>query len=305
MQLDLDVIDGFRAVARHIANTIYHIDVAGNYFRVDALNANLPAYEISDTLKCFCPGTVATIEYSDIQPIKILSIDVDAPIKFNEHETDVSLKTWNNAGKTPIPQSWKAQEEETITESRDIITEISSTIRAKVGGKSPVFEASLEAEISAKLGLNLKTQRQHRLLREENMEIVIPEWTSTSLTQRQSIADVKQIIRMNCLIDAQVSLISNGPEAGPWAKHFQSLRELQGYLRGGGGGRDENADAINAFVNNRLFKDFAVPMHELELEIEQERISRNVRTGEITRKDIPIENPNRRKRRKRRNNKEE
>ena len=301
MQLDLEVIDGFRAVARHIANTIYWIDVPGNYFRVDALNANLPAYEIGETLKCFCPGTVATIVYSDIQPIKILSIDVDAPIKFNEHETDVSLNTWHNDSSEPLPKKLKEIEEEVITESKDILTEISSAIRAKVGGKSPVFEASLEAEISAKLGFNLKTQRQHTVHKEEETDIVVPKWTSTSVTQRQSIADVKQIIRMNCLIDAKVSLVSNGPDNYPWAKHFDSLRELQGYLRGGGGGRDENADAINRFVNGRLFKDFAVPMAELELEIEQERISRNVRTGEVTRKDTPIENPNRRRRRKRKN----
>ena len=81
MQLDLDVIDGFRAVARHIANTIYHADFAGNYFRQDALNANLPAYQIDGSLKCFCPSENATILFYDVNPVDIISIDVGAPIR--------------------------------------------------------------------------------------------------------------------------------------------------------------------------------------------------------------------------------
>ena len=305
IQLDLDVIDAFRAVARHVANTAYHIDVPGNYFRVDALNANLPAYEIDEDLRCFCPGTVATIVFADIQPVRVLSIDVGAPIKFNEEEIDLSLQTYNNANSEPLPRKLKTTEEDIITESRDIITEISSAIRAKVGGKTPVFEASLEAEIAAKLGLNLKTQRQHRILKEDEMNITVPAWTSTSVTQKQSIADVRQVISMNCQVDAQVSLLSNGPGAVPWSKHFESLHELEGYLRGGGGGRDENADAINRFVNGRLFKDFTVPIEELELAVSRDRISRNVRTGEISVVSTPIENPNRRRGRghKRRNRK--
>ena len=304
MQLDLDIIDGFREVARNIANHLYHADFSGNYFASDALNANLPAYEISDKLKCFCTSEHATILFGDIQPIRIISIEVNPPIRFNEHETSVSLKTWNNAGSTPLPQSWKTEEEEKVTEARDILTEISTAIRAKVGGKSPVFEASLEAELSAKLGINLKRQEERRLLKSDNMDLEVPAWTSTSLTQRQSIADVRQRITMLCQVDASVSLISQGSEPR-WAKHFNSLRELEIYLRGGGGGGDENADAINRVVNTRQFQDFAIDKSNLELEIENERISRNVKTGEITRTDTPIENPNKPKRRRRKRKKGE
>ena len=299
MQLDLDVIDSFRAIARQVANTIYWANFPGNYFRSEALNARLPAYEIGDALKCFCTSEQAVILFSDIQPVKILSIDIDAPIRFNEHETDVSLKIWNNASSEPLPQNFKTSEEETITESRDILTEISSAIRAKVGGKSPVFEASLEAEISAKLGINLKQQKQHRILKEDSLDITVPKWTSTSLSQRQSIADVKQIVRMNCLVDASVSLISEGPNFR-WAKHFDSLHQLEIFLRGGGGGRDETADGINRVANTRQFQDFRIASEHLELEIERERISRNVRTGEVTKKDTPIENPNRKRKRRKR-----
>lgn len=298
LSLDLDVIDGFRATARNIANYLYNADFAGNYFRQDALNANLPAYEIGDALKCFCTSEHATILFMDIQPIDILSIEVGAPIRFNEHETDVSLKTWHNAGATPLPQSWNVEEEEKVTEARDILTEISTAIRAKVGGKSPVFEASLEAELSAKLGINLKRQEERRLLKQEKMDLEVPKWTSTSLIQRHTIADVRQIIKMHCLVDAQVSFISQGDEPR-WAKHFESLHQMQTYLRGGGGGTDENADALNRVVNTRQFQNFAIEKAHLEFEIVQERISRNVKTGEVTRKDTPIENPNRRKRRRR------
>ena len=302
LSLDLDVVDAFRAVARQIANYLYNVDIPGNYFRADALNANLPAYAVEDKLRCFCTSYHSQIIFSEIEPSKILSIDVDAPIKFNEHETELSLKTWHNAGGDPIPRTWKIEEEEKVTESRDIITEISSAIRAKVGGKSPVFEASLEAEISAKLGLNLKRQTERRILKAENLDIVIPGWTSTSLTQRQSIADVKQVIRMRCLVDAHISFVSDG-EWGRWAKHFTSFRELENYMRGGGGGEDENSDPINAFVNTRKFQDFKVESERLELEIERERLSRNVKTGEVTKKDIPIENPNPQKKRRRKRRK--
>ena len=299
MQLDLDVIDGFREIARQVANTLYNADFSGNYFRSDALNANLPAYEITDRLKCLCTSEHATIYFANIQPIKILSIDVDAPIRFNEHETDVSLKTWNNAGSTPLPQSWKAEEEEKVTESRDILTEISTSLKAKIGGGSPVFQASLEAELSAKLGINLKRQEERRLLNSENMQLEVPAWTSTSLMQRQSIADVKQMVHMQCLLDARVSLVSQGETR--WAKHFTSLRELEIYLRGGGGGESENTEGLDRITNTRQFQDLEIDKKPITLFVGTERVSRNVRTGEITRKDIPIENPNKPKRRRRKN----
>ena len=304
MQLDLDVIDGFRSTAQHIANTIYWADFAGNYFRVDALDARLPAYEIGNKLKCFCTSEHATIWFGDIQPIKILSIDVDAPIRFNEHETDVSLKTWNNAGSTPLPQSWKAEEEEKVTEARDILTEISTSLKAKIGGGTPTFQASLEAELSAKLGINLKRQEERRTLKSENMDLEVPAWTSTSLTQRQSIADVKQMVHMQCLLDASVILVSQD-ENQRWAKHFDSLHELETYLRGGGGGYGENTEGLDKVANTRQFQDFEINRDPITLFIGTERVSRNVRTGEITRKDIPIENPNKRKRKRRKRNKGE
>ena len=297
LSLDLDVIDSFRAVARNLANHLYNADFAGNYFRQDALNANLPAYEVSEYLHCFCPSRDAIISFHDIQPVDILEIEVGTPIRFNEHETSVSLKTWNNAGSTPLPQTWKSEEEEKVTEARDILTEISTSLKAKIGGGTPTFQASLEAELSAKLGINLKRQEERRVLKTENMELVVPEWTSTSLTQRQSIADVKQIIKMRCRVDASVIIVSEGDEPR-WSKRFNSLHEMETYLRGGGGGSDENAEALNKIVNTRQFQDYRIEQEHLELEIVQERVSRNVRTGEIDRKDTPIHNPNKRKRRK-------
>lgn len=303
LSLDLDVIDSFRAVARHVANHLYNADFAGNYFRADALNAKLPAYQIGDTLKCLCTSEQSVIIFSDIQPVDIVSIEIGAPIRFNEHETSVSLKTWNNAGSTPLPQTWKVEEEEKVTEARDILTEISTSLKAKIGGGTPTFQASLEAELSAKLGINLKRQEEHRLLKEETMNLTVPEWTSTSLTQRQSIADVRQTIKMLCRVDASVSFINDGPD-WHWAKHFHSLHEMETYLRGGGGGSDENADALNRVVNTRQFESFRVEQQHLELEIVQERISRNVKTGEITRKDTKIENPNKQRRKRRRHKKE-
>lgn len=300
LSLDLAVIDGFRSAARHISNTLYHIDVAGNYFRQDALNANLPNYEVTDSLRCFCPSDVATIVFSDIQPVDILSIELGAPIRFNEEEKDVSLKSWRNDSSEPWIEKVKESQEETITEERNILTQIATSIKAKVGGGGPVFQASLEAELSAKLGIDLKSMRQHKVLSEREVTITTPPWTETSITQRHSVADVKQTVKMNCLVDARVALISHGSEATPWTKTFESLRELERYLRGGGGGSDDNTGLVNTFVNKRVFQDFEIPADCLELSVEEERFSRNVNTGETDRKDIPIKRPDSQKRKDRR-----
>lgn len=305
LSLDLDVVDAFRAIARSIANTLYNADFYPNYFRSDALNARLPAYAVEDKLRCYCTSYHSQIIFSEIEPIDILSIEIGSPFKFNEHETDVSLRTWNNASDEPYPEELKISEEETITESKDISMEIASAIRAKVGGKTPVFEASLEAEISAKLGVDTKTMKQHRILKEMKTTITTPPWTSSSIDQRHSIADVRQTIRMNCLLGASVSFVSDGSE-GRWAKHFATLAEMERYLRGGGGGEDEGADGLNSVVNSRQFQDYRLETEHLELAVERERISRNVRTGETTRRDVPIENPNKQsKRRRRRRGKKE
>ena len=303
LSLDLDVIDAFRAIARDIANHLYNADFAPNYFRADALNAKLPAYRIDDTLICFCTGEHSIIEFSNIEPVDIISLEVGTPVKFNEHETDVTLDTYTNASDEPFSKKVKITESDAITQSKDILTEIASAIRAKVGGKTPVFEASLEAEISAKLGVNLKTQTEHKIIKEYEMDVKTPSWTQSNLSQRHSIADVRQRISMKCLVDASISFISDG-EGGRWAKHFDSFREMENYLRGGGGGVSENADGLNNIVNTRQFQDYRVEKNLLELEIERERLSRNVRTGETEKKDTPIDNPNKPKRRRRKRKKE-
>ena len=112
------------------------------------------------------------------------------------------------------------------------------------------------------------------------------------------------MVHMQCLVDASVILVSEGDEPR-WAKHFDSLRELEIYLRGGGGGFGSNTDALDKVMNTRQFQDFAIEKEHLTLFIGTERISRNVKTGEITRKDIPIENPNKPKRKRRKRNKGE
>ena len=309
LSLSLEVIDGFRAVARNLANHLYNADFGGNYFRVDALNARLPAYEVGDVLTCYCTSWHSQIIFSQIEPVDIISMKVGTPVRFNEHETDMTLRVWNNASDDSPKETLEIQEELKITEIREILAEISMAIRSKFGAKSPAFEASLEAELSSKLGVNLKHQEERRKLKDYTLNLTIQPWTNTSISQRHSVADVRQRIEMKCLADARVTLISQGDEPR-WSKEFESMLELENYMRGGGGGRDENADALNRIVNTRQFQDYFVEKDNLTFDIEQERISRNVQTGETDRKDVPIVNPNavepgkakRRGRRKRKRN---
>ena len=295
MQLSLDVIDGLRAVSRQVANTIYWADTR-NHFRVNALNANLPAYEMTDEgLVCFCGSREARIILSDVTPSKILSIDVEPPIKFNEHDTSVELKTWNNAGSTPLNYERQILEEFVRTETLDIITEISTAMKAKIGGGTPTFQAELEVQLAAKLGINKSTKTEVKKSDGYKLDVEVPKWTSVSLLQKQSISDVKQVVRMRCIFDAKVILDSSGI----WAKEFDGLNSMALYLRGGGGGKDvgECSD-LNRIMETRQFKGYALPLEHLELQIEKERLYRDVKTGEVNRTEVKIENPNRKRRRR-------
>ena len=279
MQLSLDVIDGFRHVSHYIASSFIGVNFSENVFGVAPINL-MQKYQLTDNeLQCIY-GDHGIIAFSNIIPSKILSLEVDEPIKLREEDHDVTLDSWRNAGSTELKETHKWTEDITTTESISILTEIASAISAKVGAEYAGFKAELSAQISAKLGIteNRSTQIHHS--EEKTEEFIIAPWTSTSLVQKHSISDFKQLIKTHCELDANVRIYGT-----TWEKKFNSLKELSGYFTGEGGGSG-SIPYLDDFVLQRKYKNFELPLSSFS--VERERIYRNVKTGEVNRTEVPI-----------------
>ena len=279
MQLSLDVIDGFRKVAYKIAHGIAEIPFSENVFAVSSIDLMQP-YHLTDTeLVCVYQGgsVDAEIAFGNIIPTKILSLEIDEPVKIRESVKSVALDTWTNAGSTPLKETEKWTQEHSITEQLDIVSSIEVGIQEKIGAEYAGFKAELQASLTAKLGINHSTQEQNRTIDERSQEIEIPAWKQVSLVQKKSISDFKQTIRTHCELGASVRI-----SAG-WEKRFDSLRELQGYFIGGGGGSGD-VPGIDNFVNQRKFPSFDLP--SLEFNVERDRLYKDVQTGSVSRTEI-------------------
>ena len=173
-------------------------------------------------------------------------------------------------------------EEHERTEQLDILTEIQTAIKSKVSGSYAGFSAELEAQLSAKLGINHSEKNVHiRRTKTDEEDFDIPAWTDFSLTQKHSVSDIKESVKVVCSLDANVQI------DGGWEQVFDTFHEMELYFKGGGGGK--NTTVLDDFVATRAFEMFSLPTADQQFVIEKERISRNVSTGEITRKDVPIE----------------
>ena len=279
MQLDPQIIDKFKDFAKYLCAGFNEIKIPNNYFYWTNLNDD---YRFSDTELIFQYGD-AVIGFSDIAPDKIHSLQIDAPVKVREQIQSVTLDTWRNAGDTEPEETERWSKKRIITEQLDIISEIQASIREKVGAEYSGFKAELEAQITAKLGINHSTQTQEETVYEMNRKIVIPPWTSVSLTQTHSISDFKQTIRTNCRLGAKLRLNSGG-----WEKTFDSMHEFEFYMKGGGGGRGNTPD-LDKFVNARKIQNLDMP--DFEFTTERDRLYTDVQTSEVTRTDTPIERP--------------
>ena len=265
---------------------------SGNKFSINALDANLPSYEISDDkLICYCGSPQAQIIFSEIVPSRILSLEVDPPVIFNQHNTSTELRKWRNAGKTSLPVSFEYTTEKRKTESLDISTEIGLSIRSKVSGGYGGIQAEVEAQLQAKLGITSKTEKELKETQKQTLNLEVPRWTETSLMQTQSVSDVKQMVRTKCLLDAKVTFNSDDD----WAKSFDSLHELILYIRGGGGGQNNSAQLLDEHMATRAFQDFDINMEPLQLTLENERVYRDTKTGEASRVDTNIKHGRKRK----------
>lgn len=294
MQLDLDVIDGLRKIARQAGNTLYWAPNRENHrhkFNVNPLNNRMPDYDFrrdpvfeEQVLACYCGDYNARILFRNIVPSKILEVEVEQPVTFNEQETGIELDKWRNAGSTPMCVNYTETKKKTVTESLNIAAEIATEIRSKVSGGNPaVLQAEVEAKISMKLGIKYGKETKSEQSDGQKIQIQVPPWTYTTLTQKHGVSDVRQRITTHCELDAEVSFVSTND----FRRDFTSIKALQLYFNGGGGGY-QNAEAIDRFYHTRRYADFEFEMEHLNLTIVSDRIYRNVATGDTVRVDSPI-----------------
>ena len=280
MQLSLDVIDIFQKVSHTIASSISEIPFSTNIFGVANILLNQP-YELhEDELVFTYPGgsQPAIIAFSEITPINIRSIEIDEPIKLREDIKSVALDTWNNAGSTPLTEIEKWTQETTTTEENNISSALEAGMSAKLGAEYAGFKAEVEAHLTAKLGLDHKTGIQNKVTYEHEQDIEIPPYKRVSLVQKHSISDFKQTIRTHCEVSGKVRINSG------WEKSFDSLKELQLYMLGGGGGSG-NVPGLDNFVIQRKFQQF-LSLSSIEFTVEKDRLYNDVQTGEVDRTEV-------------------
>ena len=281
MQLSIEVIDVLRKAAQYISGVLSEATITPNHFYNalwDGRAYKLAPYQIVGDELVVQTGD-GVVAFSGVYPSKILAMDVDAPIKTRESNDSVELNSWMNSGSTPIEYTEKYTVEHTITDTLNIASEIASSIKASVGAEYMGIKASVEAQLSAKLGITHDKQDQQKSVSEKSISVEVPAWTSTSLVQKQSTSDFRQTIRLRCELDAAIRL------EGGWTKRFGSIQEMQTYMRGGGGGSGD-ASLLDTFVNTRKFEKFDMPLPEML--IEQIREYKDVKTGEVDRTDTPI-----------------
>ncbi len=245
----------------------------------------MPKYTMTDD-ELICHFNEQEIAFSNVIPSKILAIEVDPPIILREDVQDIALKTWNNSGSTPLFYDQETLDEETTTESLNIATEIGMAIRAKIGGSYAGFSAELESQLTAKLGITHNTQTAVHHSNKETIKVEVPAFKSVSLTQKHSETDFKQRVITTCEMDANVRLFNNGLEK--WTKKLDSLRQLELYFKGGGGGSGDNTKALDDWMSQRLFKAFELPYQHTQFTIDRDRLYRNAKTSQVDRSETSL-----------------
>lgn len=292
MQLDLKVIDGYRAVAREIANMLYWApgfrgDIRPgyhNHFQDNVLNSKLPAHQISgNSLICYCGSQQAQVIFSDIRYSKILNMKVGDPVVFNEHDTDVVVRQWYNDSDEILHEDFTREEKQTVSHSTDILTSLESQLATKIAGGNPAtFSAEASAQLTAKFQFQMKDSVE--VIEDSTVKepVIVGAYTHAVYTETHAISDVSENVTVVCLLDAAVSFLSDGD----FKRDFDSLGSLNLYMQGGGGGFQEG---IDAYFDTRAYAGRQFDLTPLHLTLSEDRISRNTRTFDLRRKDTPID----------------
>lgn len=286
MQLSLDVLDALRYNAIYIGGVLSEAKIPDNQFYNALWNMN-PKYDITDDALIVLVGC-GQISFRSVRPSKIISLEVGDSVEFNSQIEDIHLDTYTNDSAESFDYDETWTEEHSHTQQTDILAEIQASIKEKLGASYAGFSGEVETQLSAKLGANHSDNVKDSKGNSKRLSLKIPPYTETSFSQEHSISDVSQSIKMVCEIDASVCI-----DGKHYIKHFPSFESLTLYMRGGGG--YQNYQPLDDFVKTRKFEKFdldseqwSIPNGRRIFTIEKQRISRNVRTGKIIRKDTEI-----------------
>lgn len=281
MQLDREAILNLQGISDYVARVMSDVarelHTAGDFY-------DGGSYELTDTLQFrYTAGVVA---FWDVIPDKVLAVEVDAPIESSLLPKKTILDDWINDGATSEFYDHTWSEKKTRTEETDIVNDLIAGLEAKVGGGSPAFNAELKASVQDKLSTGHHETTGDEEEDRKSMKVEVPPFMQTTMTQTESISDVRQTVRSKCLLDAKVRV----SYSTDWTIAFESLRSLELWLRGGGQGSGESrGDRLREItgVLQKYHADIRLPREPLI--VEEERRYRNAQTGKSVRKDIPIE----------------
>lgn len=280
MQLSLDIIDSLRSLSLYTYAVLYEATIPVNLFFEYKDHYALPKYTITDD-SLICHFADASIVFKNVRPNKIISLEVGPSVTFNEQTDEIILYHYANASDDSPKRTKTFSSQEERTEQNDILAELQSSIRGKIAGSYGTFSGELETQLQMKLGVNHSEKTVDTKATSETLEMVFPAWTDVKITQEHSVSDIKRSVKLIATLDADIEI------NGGWFKSFNSLKEMELYMKGGGGG-NEHLKILDDFVNTRKFEKFCLPDKDYQFVIEEEKVSRSVVTSSVERTDTPI-----------------
>ena len=277
MQLDIGIIDKFFDFAKYLGGGIAHLDEVRPNLFVGQDFVHTKEYHLTKDELIFPFGS-GVIAFGEPYPSKILSLEISEPEVIREQIISVVLQSWHNSSTEPFPYSRKIVEETVRKETLNIVAELMTQIRGKVAGEYAGIKAELETQLSAKLGMTHTTEEQHTINTTTTIEDSVPPWTNRSLTQKKSVSDFRQVIKMMCELDATVR-IDHGCQ-----KSWESLESFKLWSEGGGGG--VGSTPMDKIAMERRFTNLQIP--DMFFQTETERFYKDVETSDVTRTDLPI-----------------
>ena len=277
MQLDIEIIDKFFSFAKYLGGGISGLDEVRPNLFVGGDFIHAKEYHLTKDEMIF-PFGHGVIAFGEPYPSKILSLEIGEPEVIREQIINVVLQSWHNSSAEPFPYTRKIVEEIIRKETVNIVAELMTQIRGKVAGEYAGIKAELETQLSAKLGMTHTTEEQHTINKTTTMDDSVPPWISRSLTQKKSVSDFRQVIKMTCQLEASIR-IDHGCQ-----KSWESLRSFKLWSKGGGGG--VGSTPMDKIAMERRFTNLQIP--DMFFQTETERFYKDVETSDITRTDLSI-----------------
>lgn len=309
MEISVEVIDGFRKVARNLANDViskipakpdehyvhhihgkahHRVGHHNNDFAGFPLGENLPDYEIKDgQLLCYCGSHWGVIRFSRFRMREITELKFSSPARSDQHITPVTVKSWVNDSDTPLDYTYKdsksQSKSESYTSNKELGVEIAYSLTSKVGGGiEGIGEAEIESKYEFKTNFSQRFEKSKTTTtteeESEELSITVPKMTRTSLIRKKTISDWSQTVKTTGVLDAVIHIGSDGD----FGFEFDSLKELENYIRSGGAEKDWMADK---YFRERHHQNYGIDLSPLHVTVEDDFTYRDIEVSDLERHD--------------------